>query len=411
MIYKDLITKFGNIFLLYVFGSLFPLITIPLYVNWLSIDTFGLYSYVISISYFLTIIVDYGFNIIGVKRISEDKSSVNVSNIVSSIVLHKLLISIILLSIYVLLVYLTIDSEIDKKLYYSMVFLVIANAINPFWIYQCYEKISTATNLLIVSRVVSIIVLFSLDISNNNSYLINTINGTLLFVVNFYLLYNIIYNEKIYFSYNTNVHKALIIESLPLFLSNISILMYTNFFTIIVGLNFDNSKVAVFSICEKLLTILKSIYTPVIQTIFPFINSNTSKLKERIYLIKKINMYTIIFYLFCYFIFIIIGKEFLIFILNDDYIEVYYLFIFSGLAPLFAALNMNIGQNFLISFGETKYYSYIIIFVGMTFLIISNFVVKFFNIYGITSLFLFSELTIFLLFYLKYIVKLRNMNV
>ena len=67
-----------------IVNYVFPLLTFPYLVKVLGLNGFGLYTFATSFVGYFQLIVDYGFNIIGIKKIAEGKKTTRVNTEVYS---------------------------------------------------------------------------------------------------------------------------------------------------------------------------------------------------------------------------------------------------------------------------------------------------------------------------------------
>ena len=115
----------NNIIMLYIMNItqlILPLITLPYLTRVLSVDNYGVVSYVKSLTVYITLIIEFGFLLSGTKEIVLAKfNKQKIRNIIGTITLAKLILSIfafllLLVMIYFyLFFYLIICLEDSKK--------------------------------------------------------------------------------------------------------------------------------------------------------------------------------------------------------------------------------------------------------------------------------------------------------
>ena len=99
-----------------IVNYVFPLLTFPYLVKVLGLNGFGLYTFATSFVGYFQLIVDYGFNIIGIKKIAEGKKTTRVNTEVYSSIFFTRMI-LMLICFILLLTIVLLFSEFRKEFY------------------------------------------------------------------------------------------------------------------------------------------------------------------------------------------------------------------------------------------------------------------------------------------------------
>ncbi|MCB0464019.1 MAG: oligosaccharide flippase family protein, partial [Flavobacteriaceae bacterium] len=138
---RALISNYISLIVLQGANYILPLIILPFLVRVLGTDKFGLVMFAQSLCIFLTVLVDFGFNLSGTREISlarEDKSKM--SEIFLAIMFIKTVL-IILAFLLLFIVVMVFDRFTkDYEVYLLSFGLVIGQAIFPVWFFQGIEK-------------------------------------------------------------------------------------------------------------------------------------------------------------------------------------------------------------------------------------------------------------------------------
>ena len=399
---KKIIVK-NYLALLFIQGANFilPLIILPYLVRVLGSEKFGLVMIAQSVALFLTIIVDFGFNISATKEVAYLKNDKEkLSQFYWNIVFVKLILIIITFIILLGMTFFINKFKLDPLVYLFSFGLVLGQAIFPTWFFQGIEKMQVITFVTVGAKLFFTLSLFFVVFSPDDYLYVPIFNG-LGFVISglFGFIFSLQYVKFI--SPKLLQIKDIIKNSSSLFFSNLAVSFYTSSNVIILGFFAGDSIAGIYSSMEKLILAIKSIYTPVYQAIFPNLSTKPDK-KVRIF-IDKIRIpigilgaviSTIIFFE---------SKTILNFAFNDALITSYSIvFQFLGLISLFSSLNMLYVTLYFPSINKYKIRMKILISGGFFNLIVALVFVQFFTIYGVAFSAITTELFILILAIIYY---------
>lgn len=385
---------------------LLPLITLPYLVRVLGTEKFGLVMFAQSFALFFNVLVDFGFNLSATREISIHRNDKpKTSEIFSSVFIIKsalILLSIIVITIIILFIP---RFNNDWKIYYLSFGVVIGQALFPIWYFQGIEKMSTITIINVFAKLLFTVLVLLLVKSDSDYLLVPIFNSIGFIIAGFIGLFSAMKYVK-FIVPKKKITKKLFKESSQLFVSNLSVTLYTTSNTIILGLFTNNTLVGVYSSMEKLVLAIKNLYTPIFQAIFPWLSSKnkneiiniTKKLIPPLFTIGLIVSLTIFF--FADFILNTIYANELI----TSYSNVFRIL---GLIAVFSSLNMLFNMLFLSTLKKYKERMKIIVTAGIFNVVLAIILVKHFNIYGIAITVTFTELLL-LLFGWYYYNKIKN---
>jgi len=297
--HKILIQNFSYLSILQVLSLLIPLISYPYLIRVVGKETYGLVIFSRAIVEYLVILVEFGFNISATKEVSihrNDKKKL--SEIVSSVLIIKgalFLASVVILSI---LVFLIPQAEGYEKLFLLSLWPCFYNFIFPIWFFQGIEKMKYITYITLLSRLIFLSLIFVFIHSPNDYLFIPIINGIGCLVAGIVSLYIIfkLYNVKFKLQSVMKL-KYYIKESIPIFISNISIKLYSRTNKVIVGSFLGMAEVSYYDLAEKISNLARVPLAIIEQTVFPKVANEKNK-----NFVRKMFYFTILFML----IFIII---------------------------------------------------------------------------------------------------------
>lgn len=275
--------NFFYISLSQIVNYVFPLLTFPYLVRVLGLDGFGLYSFAAAFVMYFTLIVEYGFNIIGVKNIVENGNSPEIrSAVYSSIFFSRLLLFLIGLVVFSTIVFSVPKFRQDYLLYLSSYSIIISSIVIPFWFYQAVEQMKYISIINTISKIISTALVFVLIKSKSDVALVPMLYTVASLVVGI-ISYKIIaknFNVELNLSYCTSANILSYLKNgWHYFVSNLSISLYTSTLPFFLGVFGTTQQVAYFTIPNKIISIVRMAFEPVTQTFFPHF-SNLSVTKE-----------------------------------------------------------------------------------------------------------------------------------
>ncbi|MCJ7648704.1 MAG: flippase [Candidatus Lokiarchaeota archaeon] len=282
--YKTLIQNFFSLSALQFFNYLFPLITLPYVVRVLGPEKYGLVNFAAAfVGYFVTI-SDYGFNLSAIRQISVNRDDQNeINKVFISVISSKILLGILS---FVILIITILSFEIFRNEYllYLISFgLVISTILFPFWLLQGLEKMKYIPLIHIIPKIIGTILIFTI-ITNTDDFLLYALilSGVQLSIGIIGLLFAIRMIKLKWISPSINNIKTQLSDGLEIFKSTIAINLYTNSNTFILGLLTNNEVVGYFSAADKIRIFFQSIFSPVSQSVFPFVNYLLRESKEKL---------------------------------------------------------------------------------------------------------------------------------
>ena len=391
--------------LLFIQGTNFilPLIIFPYLVRTLGLEKYGLVMVAQSVAVFLTIIVDFGFNISATREVANLKNDKEkLSQFYWNVFSIKLVLIIITFLLLLGLIICVDKFSVDPLIYLFSFGLVLGQAIFPTWFFQGIEKMQIITIVNVAAKLFFTISLFFVVLSPADYRYVPIFNG-LGFVISglFGFVFSLQY-VKFIFPKLSQV-KEIIENSSSLFFSNFAVSLYTSSNTLILGFFAGDSMAGVYASMEKLILAIKSMYSPLYQAIFP--NLSTKPYDEIRSYIDKMRI-PIGFLGLVISIIIFFGAKQILMLAFDDALIVGYSAVFQilGLISILSSLNMLYVTLYFPSIKKYKIRMKILISGGFLNLIIALSLVKFYTIYGVAISAVTTELFILLLavyFYYK----------
>jgi PST family polysaccharide transporter len=238
---------------------------------------------------YFQLIIDFGFILSGTEKCAifrgnKDKLSV----ITISIVQGKILLSLIGLGIVSFMV-LSLDIFNGKELFTFLAYIPICLAtFIPDFLFRGIERMSIITYRSIVSNIIYTVLLFALIKQPTDYLLIPVINFLSIMVVIVWSWYFLVKRVgiRIRLASLTSTVCALK-ESSGFFLSRIATATYNSSNVLVLGLcGFSNVAVGTFGVANNLTNMLRSMFSPIADSIYPYMMKNKNyKLVKNIIII------------------------------------------------------------------------------------------------------------------------------
>jgi PST family polysaccharide transporter len=384
---------------------LIPLIIFPYIIRVIGPEKYGLIAFAQAFIGYFSLIIDFGFNLSATKEIALNKDNKNeLDKIFSNVIITKgllFLLSFILFSIITI----CFDKFRKDWLIYYLVFTgLLGQLLSPTWFFQGIEKMKYITALDLISKSFFIFSIF-IFVNKSSDYLIVPLLNSVSYIIAGIISITII----------LKIHKIKItIPSLKeilsqlkygfhFFLSRLSVSAYTNSNLFILGLTNNNTIVGYYSIAEKIYMALKNLYTPINDSLYPYMSKEKDiTLFRRLFLLCTITNILMMLILFIFsdsIIYLITGL-----VIKESIIALK-IFLFACMITIPSVL---IGYPFLASFGFPNYANNsVIISSGFHILMLIIFAFTgLLNIYTVVLLILITEILVFLL-RIYYIYRLK----
>ena len=298
--FKIISNNFFSLTSLKVLTYILPLITFPYLIRVLGIEKFGLIMFAQATMYYFEIVVDFGFNLSATREVALNAKKPNKLNeIISAVFSIKFML--LLFSFLVLIVAINLFDRFlqDSMLYYYSFLKIIALAFFPVWFFQGIDKMKYITLIDILSKSIFTVLIFVFVQSESDYILVPLISGVGYIVGTiFSLIYLFKRFKKSFIICSFSVIKKYFNDSLMFFLSRVSVSLYTTSNAFVLGLVTSNIMVGYYAVAEKLYMVIRQMYQPIVQVIYPYISKTRNvkffkKLYPIIILLNFIGIYVL----------------------------------------------------------------------------------------------------------------------
>ncbi len=392
---KVLITNFGSLSLVQIAGYVLPLVYLPYLVRVVGPDKFGAIAFAQAVVIYFNLITDLGTNLYAPREIAVNKGDhFKISSLISNILFMKLVLLLGAIFAYIAVVYAVPKFRTEMTLFMFTGGNLIITALLPTWFFQGIEKMANIAIANLLSRALGVCLIFAV-IRQVSDYVYVPLINVLAQMVGLLFMYYIMFaKEKIkVVRPDISSMRKIAKESFPLFISNISISIYTGINTVVLGFLTNNTVVGYYSAAERLVRAGLSIEGQLGAVFYPHISKLVAISKEQaIVAIKKTFVVTMLFAIpattFIFFnadeiIRLVFGGKFSLSVMPMQILS--FLFIIIGLSNVF-------GMQVLLPFGKRKELMKPIVTAGIVSLALNFILVPFLKQDGAAVAFLASEI-------------------
>lgn len=296
------------------------MITLPYLVRILGPEKFGLVNFATAFCAYFALITDYGFTLSATKDISINRNNVDkVNSIYSSVMGIKIFLTITSAIIFTIIIF-SFGIFSDELFLYLISFAgVIGTTFFPVWFFQGMEKMRYILFINISSRALTTSLIFVLVREQNDYLVLAALNALTLILVMIAGLYSVHKKFKTKFVFPSfESMKEQLKSGWSIFLSQVSINLYTSSNVFILGLFTNNTVVGYFTAADKIRSALQAMMNPLLQTVFPYVNHllsvsseafiNFNKKILRIALAGGITISLILFFFAADLVYLILGE-------------------------------------------------------------------------------------------------------
>lgn len=385
-----------------VLNLLFPILAIPYTTRLFGPEILGEVNFANSVVQYFILIASAGIPVYATREIAKARDD-------ASLLRKKfkeLAILQIVFTVFSLLIYLIVIASIERFRNYMYVYIflglqVLSYAFNFVWFLQGIEKYRYAAISTFISKLVNVILIFTLLKTREDFYIYAFIVGITLVInaaINMLCSINLLKHfkseEKLNINYSTV--KSHVYSIMVFFLSNVAIKVYTAMDQTMLGVLDSSESVAYYSMSIRLEKVVVTLITSMAVVMIPRV-SNSIKNNKLEDVKKYVSMSINIVYLIAIpaiFGVLAIGEEIIPIFLGEEFLQsidvfklVSSLFIIIGLSNVF-------GMQIMIPYGKEKKFTIILSVAAVLNFIANLILIPKLSYYGATFATIFAELVV-----------------
>ncbi|AHI29133.1 flippase [Marinobacter similis] len=403
-------TLTSNIFSLGILQGanyLLPLLTIPYLVRVLGPEYFGLVAFATATIGYFSIITDYGFNLSATRLISIHRNNqVKINQIFNAVMQIKAFL-MLLSFVFLLILIRTFEKFSDHWELYLLTFgVVLGQVLFPVWLFQGMERMKYIAYVNIAAKAFFTVFIFLFVRNKDDILFVPTLTSLGFIVAGVWSLH--VARREFGISFAPQSWREIrfqLIDGWHVFISSISISLYTISTTFILGIFTNNIIVGYFSAADKIIQAVKGIYKPFSQAIFPLISKkiqsdrqeglffahNFAKLAGGAMLIMSLALFSM-------------AEIIVNLLLGEQYQQSVALLKIMAFLPFIVTMSNIYGVQIMLNLGYKKAFTRILIIAALVGVMLSLILVPVYEDIGtsVTLLIVESMVTIFMFLYLKF---------
>jgi PST family polysaccharide transporter len=377
---------------LQLINYILPLFLIPLLIQALGMEGFGIYAFVFAIATYGMTFADYGFDLSATYHISLHKDKPNkVNEIFSSVLLIKSSLALFFLLILTLLVYNIEKLYLYKELIFLSYGIVLGNVLLPLWFFQGIEKMRFILYLNGLLKLLFFVLVVLLIKEREDLELLMALHSITAIIVGVLGLYiakkhfnitlTLVSKKKIFFYLKDGWY---------IFTSKMAVEFYSTISTVIVGFYVSPLILGYYALSLKIMFAIGNLLDPITRVVYPYLlniyqSSNQNFFKRNIQLSLLIFIImvpiSIIVYIFAREILEIISQK------EISQLNVQLLQITALLLIVFPYASQF--TNMLVSMKESKILNKILITAAVINVVFAPIILEFYGIIGMMYLHVF----------------------
>lgn len=265
-----LFSNIYNLFLLYGFSHIVPIVLMPFLLNTIGVDRYGLVNFALAFAFYFQVVNEFGFDLSNVKHIVANRDNVDkISEIASSIISNKLQIFAVQAVIYAIAV-LCVGSLREHWLMYMLAYVrILGICLSLNWLFRSMENLKYVTRISMVVKTLCVLPIF-VFVRSESDYVWVMVFLTLQEVVGgvvSMLLAKRIYGIRLY-PVRMSTSLYYLKDSIPFFTSTFLTRIYQTSNSVVLGIFCGDYAVGVYTAAQKLHNAYASFVAPLLSHVF-----------------------------------------------------------------------------------------------------------------------------------------------
>ena len=267
---KNVLYNIISLYGLSIAKIIFPLVTLPYLTRVLSVDLYGMVSYVKTLMTYFQIVVDFGFLLSGTKDIVNSKDNFNkLEKEIGDILFARIILAMVSLIVLIFIIF-SFPVVREYKIYTLLAFVPIFLSLFLFdYVFRGLEKMQIITSRFFLMKVISTFFTFVLIKSDADIIwipILDIISSSVAIILILFQLKRM--NIRIR---RTNIRNSIykLKQSSIYFFSNMTTTVFSALNTILIGIFLSKKDIAFWSLCIQIISTIQALYSPIIDGVYP----------------------------------------------------------------------------------------------------------------------------------------------
>lgn len=248
-----------------------PLLILPYLTKVLGLGGLGKLGILQTIFFFMGFIIDFGFTYSASREISLNNDRKQLNKIYTNVQILRFFIFIIIgFSLILVLNFLNLKEE-EELGYILSILSSLSFVLIPNWLFNGISQNSILSFFTLIFKIITLVPIF-LFVNNSEQYLlVFLIQNSSLILLGIIVCIYISINKKIKFNFKDIEFiymRKILKESFDVFSGSALSVVYTTFVPILIKISLGDKWVGVYILVEKILSLLKQMFMPIIQAFY-----------------------------------------------------------------------------------------------------------------------------------------------
>lgn len=357
-----------------------PMITIPIVSRSLGANGIGVYNYTTSIVQYIVILSGLGINLYGNREIAQNRENLEKkSEIFFDLFLLKFMLTIFLLGIY----FIFIGKSTYSSYFIAQSFTILAVSVDISWFFMGIEDFKKTSIVNLFFQIISLI-LIVIFINGKDKLLLYIYIQSLCMFFSQLGPWMFVKKELIFIKPKMSRIKEHFFSSLPYFVPQIAVLLYSNINKTILGVFSTKENVAYYANSQTINSIVISLITTMDTVLLPKM-SNLSKNNQKSQMMNIMNKSIILqlsISIPTFFGIIAITPEFIPWFFGSEFEALIVFLPIMSCLIVVVPLGMSISRQYLLPMGEIKDYNNSVIYGAVVNILLNSLLIKSIGIYA-----------------------------
>lgn len=272
---RTIATNTAALYALQVANYLFPLVLMPYLLRAIGVTAFGNIAFVGSIILALGAVVEFSFNYTATARIATSAGDMDAVSRIYSVVMVAKFALMGACSVALVLITLCVPAVRDDwHLALAQWPLLLGEALFPMWLFQGVQKLTFVTTFHLISRVVTLALIFVFVHTPDDAAVAAGIQAIHLVVAGVVAQVTAYATLGVRFRWpGRGEHRDLLHDSANVFLGDLGAHVYVRSPMMILGLLSSGQLLGAFAIAHKIFSLFTSLAGPIAQSLYPYLCS------------------------------------------------------------------------------------------------------------------------------------------
>ena len=272
--YNTIIKNTGYLSVLEIFKLIMPFIALPYIIRVIGAENYGLIAFVQTVISYFSMFVNFGLDISAVRNVAlarndEDK----LAEVVSSVLCLKCIFIFISFLFLCILIFFFELFAANKLIFFFAFLSCFSDVLFPMWYYQGMERMKNITLIRFASILFYTASIFIFIHTKDDYVLIPLLQSLGMILSGGISVILLLRRDQIVFRLvDVSILKKYFIESVPFFISRLSVLLNSGMAKLICGTFFSMQSVAAFDVAQKVATTSFVPVQMINQSVFPHIS-------------------------------------------------------------------------------------------------------------------------------------------